>query len=396
VLIGVIVAEPLIMTVFQSSISVNYQTYNSDQLKAYEARLARCNPTDPAVIPPVDCGDDTLALADSPVSLAEKLSRTTTQRNQLQAQLTALNKQHDRLAQIATDECAGTVGPGLTGVRGEGQQCLDDKQQAKDYSENNQIPQKSKVLAGLNVEINQLTQQKQAAYGSYASNVRKAVKDKVANRKTELDKPLGLLDADAALGRLAAQSFFVMAAEWFLRALLVAIDLLPVLVKVLGGKTTYDALTAHQLDHSQQLHQSKMELAKRKAAGEYRVGIAAIESDVNYQIGLIQESDRIRRAGKMARKEEEVAALAAQLRGMGRAAGAGSKLGIDEMSKRVPMNPRPSPEMPETVTVHWSADGIPVPNPHPASMNGTSSANGNGSATGNGQVNGTGSLDGYA
>jgi hypothetical protein len=391
VLIGVIVAEPLIMTVFRSSISVNINTYRSDQLHTYEALLTRCNPTNPAARPPADCGKNTLTLANSPVSIADKLSRITVQRNQLQTQVTALNKEHARLVQIATDECAGTSGRGLTGVRGEGQQCLDDKAQAKQFSDNNQIPQKVVVLGKLNDEIDKLAQQKQTAFSTYASTVHNAIKDAVAKRTKQLDQPPGLLDADAALGRLAKQSFFVMAAEWLLRGLLVAIDLLPVLVKVLGGKTAYDALTAHQLDHSLQMHQTKMQLAKRKAEGDYRVGIAAIESNVRRRIGRIQEAERIHRAGEMARKEKEVASLAAQLRGMGRASGVATKVGIDEMTKRVPMNARPPVEMPETVG--RQAAGVPIPESHPVSLNGNGSFNGDGSLNRNGSMNANGSLN---
>jgi hypothetical protein len=387
VLIGVVVAEPLIMTVFQSSISVNYNTYNGDQIKTYEASLTRCNPTDPAVRSPADCGDNILTIANSPISITDRLSRTTAQRDALQAQLAALNKQHDRLVQIATDECAGTIGAGLTGVRGEGQQCLDDKSQAQQYSDNNQIPQKSRTLAGLNTEIDQLTRQKQNAFSTYASNVHNAITNAVTKRAKQLDKPLGLLDADASLGRLADQSFFVMAAEWLLRALLVAIDLLPVLVKVLGGKTTYDALTSQQLDHSVQLHQTKLELSKRKANGKYRVGMAAIESDVHHQISMIKEVERTRRASKMARNGEEVATLAAHLRGKARAGGGSARVDIDEMTKRVPMNPTPAVAMPETANV--ASDSPPV------LLNGIGSMNDTGSNVKDGQVNGNDTLNVY-
>jgi hypothetical protein len=93
------------------------------------------------------------------------------------------------------------------------------------------------------------TESARQAGQQFTQSVGQAIAAKVATRRAG-QGPVGILDEDAALGRLSDRSGFVLAAQWLVRLLLIAIDCLPVLTKMMGGVTRYDVERFDQADRA--------------------------------------------------------------------------------------------------------------------------------------------------
>jgi uncharacterized protein DUF4407 len=276
-LVGVVVAEPLVLVVFGNEITQRSDRERQDALGQLETDLLACNPvpgtaearTAPTGTP--RCADRQLVLTDA--SVAGKQAQIT----DLQGQATKLDQlvQTDSKAYAAIEaearkECLGTSGPGLTGLRGQGPNCKRLRDQADQYRADHRIPENTAALAALNSRIDGLNQGIGQDSDAYASARRTAVEARVDEARKQ-QGVLGPLERMRVLGHLTSDNGYALAGEWALRVFLILIDALPVLVKFLSGFTTYDEIVEDQLRQ-----RKNGELAVNQVIGERRALVAQL------------------------------------------------------------------------------------------------------------------------
>ena len=313
VLMGVIIAEPLLLWVFQPTIRADVLNYRRQQLTSYESQLAACNPPSGVFVATPSCSGLHLSLPNSPTAIQQQLATTTMDDERLTTLVNKISAQYNAKVAFADAECAGAKGTGLSGRIGYGPDCQHDRIIAAQYRADNQLSLREAALTALNAKVVQLTSSLATARHEYGAEAAAAVQAKVAGIQHDEGK-IGLLDEEASLGLLSSRSTFVFSAQWLLRLLLIAIDCLPVLTKMMSGTTAYDHLVARQTSVSQRLHEQYMTLREGRDGAANQVSIERTEHQLRTRMQEIDEQDRVARARHEADMENEIDALAARLR----------------------------------------------------------------------------------
>ncbi|GAA2620541.1 DUF4407 domain-containing protein [Actinomadura fulvescens] len=254
VVIGIVIAEPLVLRVFQPAIHQQVRETRATEVIAYESLLKTCNRPDGAQADQDKCADHLLSVAGAPEGQWEKLRQARRERGWLAASIERDRKEARRLGSLARAECGGSRGAEFSGIPGVGPNCRDNRTQRDAFIATSRLPEREKQLAALDRTIESLTQQLGSDTQVYGQQLTAAIEKKVDERRRAQEQ-IGLLEEHDALGTLSSQSILVFAAPWFLRALLILVDCLPVLIKRLGGTTYYDHLVTRQLDTALNLHE---------------------------------------------------------------------------------------------------------------------------------------------
>src|SRR5574341_707742 len=314
VLIGVVIAEPLLLRVFQPAIHQEVLDHRSLELVKYESLLRTCNPVTGIPVDPRQCKDFRLNIKGSPEAAQQKLQEAIDERDRKKKLVDQIQAELQAKDDLARAECNGARGTGLSGILGEGPNCKRDRAEADAYRKDSKLAEHQAQLAALDKQVLQLTADRGNATQTYGQQVNAAITAKVNERRSHQGK-IGLLDEDEALGRLSSRSGLVLAAQLLVRLLLIAIDCLPVLTKLMGGTTTYDRLVARQLVVDEDLHDTESRLSKRRDTADKEVELQQIEQEVRRRIEKIAEADRVSRLQEEAELDAEIDALAARLRG---------------------------------------------------------------------------------
>ena len=269
VLMGAVIAEPLLLWVFQPAIHAEVLSHRQDELARYESRLKACNPDSGESVRTPECRDLQLRTPDSPRTKQVELAAVTAQRDRLRTQVDQMNQRLSDMNELARAECDGHSGIGLSGQVGEGPDCRRDRLEADRYRTDGQLDQRQADLTALDRRVVALTAEVQQVGQRYAETLDAAIARQVAIR-ADSQGAIGILDEDAALGRLSARSSLVLGAQWLVRLLLIAIDCLPVLTKMMGGVTGYDRRVEAQRKAGEELHGAFLGLQERRIVNEFR------------------------------------------------------------------------------------------------------------------------------
>jgi hypothetical protein len=306
VLLGTAIAEPLVMWVFQPAITRNVTEHREQELGRDISLWRSCNLVTGETVQSAQCGTHVLDLPDavSPLPQVEELRRTQKQRDALAAELKQLNADLRALDNTARTECNGTRGNGLSGQVGVGPNCRRNRQQADRFRVDNQLPQRQQQLTALNQKIDTLTDSVQTSGADYVRRIEQAISTAAkARRDTNTPQNIGILEQGAALERLADESSFVWVAQWLLRVLLVALDAMPVFVKIIGGTTTYDWLTRERTELARRMHSKDVESVESQFTHRKKATEEVFQSEV-----------RARRAQREASERQEIDRLVARFR----------------------------------------------------------------------------------
>jgi hypothetical protein len=257
VAIGAVIAEPLVLGVFQSAIVERVRLNRADELVELESTLLTCNPVpgtaeqDGASADP-GCDEWRLSLTDTSLEGKEtEREKLRLQVGELQAQVDADTKRHGQLEFEARKECAGTSGPGLTGEAGEGPNCLRLRAQADAYHRDHRIDENTEKLADLRGQVDGLVTEIGGRSDEFAAARSQAIAKELEEARGR-HQGIGLLERMRTLGELTDENSYARAGEWGLRILLILVDALPALVKFLSGFTSYDAVVANRLRTQEQ------------------------------------------------------------------------------------------------------------------------------------------------
>lgn len=258
-LLGFVIAEPIVLWVFGPAVNRQVQQTRDDAVGQAVTMWTRCNPPSGLRVEDEECADGgwviTITGAASPQARLEERKTLLTQRDQAQERLAADTAAWDRLNDLARAECNGDPGTGLSGVRGEGPNCDRDRQEADRFRQDRQLDKQQQAVAALNRKLAAATAKVRRAAADYGAAVQKAIEQhRIDQEQQDQQQEVGLLEQSAALGELSRSSPFVFSAQWLLRLLLIALDCMPVFVKMVGGVTTYDRFVHMRLVMRERVH----------------------------------------------------------------------------------------------------------------------------------------------
>ena len=137
ILFGVIIATPLVLTVFGSEVVSRAQNNQNNALLAYESKLKTCNPLPGQPQGPAqsaDCTGFLIAVRDPALGLDRTIALEKTQRDDLTRTIATDNATIASDNLIAREECNGQRGAGLSGIVGQGPNCARDRQTADAFA----------------------------------------------------------------------------------------------------------------------------------------------------------------------------------------------------------------------------------------------------------------------
>lgn len=270
VLLGVVIAEPVVLRVFESAIEQHVNDERDRQVRDLVDELVRCNPVPGGpepVGPPVDCAGKVFSIAIDPTAIARELAETERQAAELAASIRGDSDRLAELENLARLECTGAVGPGLTGVPGEGEDCRRLRREADAFRASHPIEPRNAELDRLNAQVNELRHRASTVQSDYQL----ARDAEIQRQRAELEanqQEIGLLERFQALHELTAQNSFLWSASWMVRGLFIVLDCLPVLVKLLGGTTAYDRLLETRTASHERVHAELVRSTEEAVVGE--------------------------------------------------------------------------------------------------------------------------------
>ena len=317
--LGVILAEPLLLGIYNTAITERVAKDRQQELTTRESRLRICNPvpgTPEASAPEANdakCKDYRLSLGgDSPAALQGQLDDLTRQAAELKKIVDADAVKYAELQEKARLECNGTSGPGFTGRYGRGINCQRLEKEADQYRTDHKIDENARKLNELNNEIAALTGRLGDSRNSYNQQIDDAIRkdlDKVRSRHGLV----GILERFRALDHLVSENAYVHVTLWAIRLFFIIVDALPVILKVLSGNNSYERLLAQSLSERERIQQMRSGEALERSSQWGDVVRHARELQRRMELERIDESDRIERANYDERRDELIDALATHL-----------------------------------------------------------------------------------
>ncbi|TYB44046.1 DUF4407 domain-containing protein [Actinomadura chibensis] len=257
VVLGFVVAEPLLIKIFEPAIHRQVAEDRRVERAARLSALTACNPVPYRRLPAKDadsCRDRRLLITVSanPVAAADTVAS-------LDAQAAALSKAIDkdtqalrRLERLGHAECGGErVGDETTGRRGEGPNCRQIRREREAFLGTSKLPERRAQLADLQGKAKAAVEDQGRVNAAYASEVMREI-DK------QLPRPegrIGILEEDDALFTLQRRSPMVFLFAVLVRLALIILDCMPVLTKRLAGLSTYDRQVADHVVADMEKHE---------------------------------------------------------------------------------------------------------------------------------------------
>jgi hypothetical protein len=317
-LFGCVIAEPLVLKVFESAIEKHIKDERQADLRLLASTLLRCNPdptageADRAAASGPECADYQLSLQASFAATNQELASRQREADTLRDTIATDREEQARRDILASNECAGTAGPGTTGRRGRGAECTIREREAEDYRESHPAAQQNARLEELSDQISTLQAQVNSAQQDYQGKRDTEVQQKVDERAGN-QGPIGLLERFSALDRLTADNAFLFTATWFIRLFFIVIDCLPVLVKFIGGVTKYEELVDSRLAATRRVFEQGIKTSEAAIVGELKTSQEDTQSKANMRRARIQHEERWHQAELDVELDKQIDELAERL-----------------------------------------------------------------------------------
>jgi hypothetical protein len=291
VLFGFIIAEPVVLWVFRDAIEEHILDERSEEVALTTTRLVECNPEDDIALAAelANSSDCEGYIVDRLIPAPLESVMQSPQIAQLEAELATLTERLVPVETRLTDardryqrEIRGEDSNDTSGNRGLGPIALaieaeiDELEGERDRILNERQLVNNSLAALLDSfsgeQADQVDSQRRQQV-QYESDTRAAIEKRIAESEERNDDSIGLLQRFDALSDLTASHGHILVARWLLTGFLLAVDSMPVIAKLMGGKTSYDLIysnslalaerRARQLDQfAEQDHVKRIELAK--------------------------------------------------------------------------------------------------------------------------------------
>ncbi|GIG15931.1 hypothetical protein Cme02nite_42630 [Catellatospora methionotrophica] len=297
---GVIIAEPLVLRIFETAVIQHVADQRTEALAQLAGRLKVCNPVPGSQEPaaPADCkAVDTFNFDQSPIATQRELTARRTDAAELQKIVDADTGQLRGINELARRECVGDSGAGLTGQRGEGPNCRRLRTEADAFKRTRQLDANSAKLVNLRTQISELESASRASHAKFEAERETKIQARVAEERSHQGN-IGLLERLGALHDLADSSGVLAVGIWAVRIFFILVDCMPILVKFVGGSTTYDKLVSAQLavaerdlNHDIESEYAEREAVLRKRRAEIDLEILEHKAELNNR--LHRAADRL-------------------------------------------------------------------------------------------------------
>jgi len=286
VVFGIVIAEPMVLRVFDSAIVQQIRDSRSNDLESYRGQLLTCNPV------PGSPEAGTTAAASAactqyritvPGDLSGKVGQLAEWRKEkavIDLPITADTETLNRLDETARLECNGTTGPGLSGKSGVGPNCARDRAEADQFRATSDLPARVLEQSRLASQITTL----EGELGSSTADFTKARNgeiERLVGERQRYQQEIGFLERVEALSALGGKHAVVGVTSWFVRLFLIVVDCLPVLVKLLSGTTRYERLIDARLAASERSFQRRLGVEEHES--EQRARSDRDEIDLAYR-----------------------------------------------------------------------------------------------------------------
>ncbi|MBW8797816.1 MAG: DUF4407 domain-containing protein [Streptomyces sp.] len=315
-MLGAVIAEPLVLRIFQTAIEERVQDERTGTVDALRTDLVRCNPVPATTRAVAPAGCDTryvLSFGATPGGRVDELTALRSDAATLQKRVDQDTTRLEAIDSEVRDECRRLVRIAATGLYQRTSECLRLRDQARDYWTTHRTAQNEQRLAGMNTRISKI----EGELTSSRSAFLKARADGIAQRLAEeraKQKEIGVLERIRALDELAGGNPVLFVGIWLVRLLFVLIDVLPVLVKYLTGETAYDRMLTGESNSAVKIHGEQVRLAERRALADLEIAQDAIEQEVRRHRAESEAAFREHTAAMNIRVRQAVNALEDEIR----------------------------------------------------------------------------------
>jgi Domain of unknown function (DUF4407) len=320
--LGVVIAEPLVLRIFQTAVEQHIGDARDAAVRDLQGNLLTCNPV-PDQNPRADryaagrqCDDYRLPTDESPAGDAATLARLRRDTSTLQGSIDKDEATQRGLDDLAVKECAGASGPGLTGRAGEGPECRNRRSAAAVFRANHPSAARLAQLGRMRAQVAALESSTATSTTGFESERSRAIATKIKDLRDH-QGPIGLLERLGALSDLVHGNAFLGAAVWAVRGLIIIVDCLPVLVKLLGGTSSYDRLVQRRQEGTERIHAEAGRIIERTVLIGLELDQHEAQSTARNRRDDIDVAEREHMASVNTKLDAAVEALAAELRQRG-------------------------------------------------------------------------------
>ncbi|GAA2540749.1 DUF4407 domain-containing protein [Winogradskya consettensis] len=271
IIFGVVIAEPLLLGVFQSAIEQRVRDDRIVSAGQYETDLKKCNPppgtAEAAPSAPgrnaKTCDDKRINVQTDAPAKEKEIADVNGDIKTLKADVDQDDKEYANLEALARKECNGTDGEGLSGKTGQGPNCRRLRGEAEKFRSTQNMVANHTKLKQLNDRLVTLTGELGTSRADEGTKINDVIATKVGDYKSN-QREIGLLERLGALGKLVDENTYMHSAEWALRLFFIVVDALPVIVKFLTGYTAYDRIVTDRLNRGRRIQGVVNETERRR------------------------------------------------------------------------------------------------------------------------------------
>ncbi|MFH8292615.1 DUF4407 domain-containing protein [Streptomyces sp. NPDC018059] len=315
-LLGAVIAEPLVLRIFQTAIEERVADERTDEIDRLRTNLVRCNPvpsTTRAVTPkgcetsyvlsfgrtPGERADELAALRSDAAALQKRVDRDTTRLEAIDSQV--------------RDECRQLIRVAATGLYQRTSECLRLREKARDYRKTHRTDANERRLARMNSRISKTEAQQTTSRGAFLKARAEGVERRLEEERAK-QKEIGVLERMRALEQLATGNPVLFVGIWLVRLLFILLDILPVLVKYLSGESAYDRMLTSASNSGVKVHEAEVRLAEHRAMADIEIAQDAIEQEVRRHRAESEAAFREHTAAMNIRVRQAVNALEDEIR----------------------------------------------------------------------------------
>ncbi|NEA26904.1 DUF4407 domain-containing protein [Actinomadura bangladeshensis] len=264
VVLGFVVAEPLLIKIFEPAIHRQVAEDRRAERAVKLSALTACNPVPHRVLPAKDaasCKNRGLLLTvrANPVAAAATVASLDKQVSTLSAAIDRDTTALRRLERLGHAECGGErVGNETTGLVGEGPNCRQIRTERAAFLRTSKLQERRGQLSELQARAKTAVETQGAVNARYSTEIAQEIDRQLPRPEGEI----GILEEDAALLALQGKSLMVLVFAWLLRIALITLDCLPILTKRLAGLSTYDRQVADHAAADMETHEVFLKHAK--------------------------------------------------------------------------------------------------------------------------------------
>ncbi|GGN06571.1 DUF4407 domain-containing protein [Streptomyces fuscichromogenes] len=315
-MLGVVIAEPLVLRIFQTAIEERVQDERTDTVDRLRTNLVRCNPVPATTRTVAPAGCDTTYVLSFGATPGERVDELTALRSDAATLQKRVDKDSAGLEAIDSevrDECRRLIRIAATGLYERTSECVRLRDKARDYRTTHRTARNEQRLAGMNTRISKIEGELTSSRDTFLKARADGIEQRLDEERAK-QKEIGVLERIRALDELASGNPVLFVGIWLVRLLFVLLDMLPVLVKYLTGETAYDRMLTGESNSAVKIHGEQVRLAERRALADLEIAQDAIEQEVRRHRAESEAAFREHTAAMNIRVRQAVNALEDEIR----------------------------------------------------------------------------------